>query len=128
MTGRSSAAAGPTSGRTPPCGKGRPLTPGKRYTITVDLAASDHVVPTGHRLALIVAGTDKDLIDPPDSTPTLTLDLARTSAKLPFVGGAAAFVRATAGPAPATATPRVSRPEGVAPPRPAHRIPGGSRS
>ncbi|MET7550724.1 Xaa-Pro dipeptidyl-peptidase [Streptomyces sp. NPDC005500] len=108
--------------------KGRPLTPGKRYTITVDLAASDHVVPAGHRLALIVAGTDKDLIDPPDSTPTLTLDLARTSAKLPFVGGAAAFVRATAGPVPATATPRVSRPEGVAPPRPAHRIPGGSRS
>lgn len=85
-------------------------------------------MPAGHRLALIVAGTDKDLIDPPDSTPTLTLDLARTSAKLPFVGGATAFVRATAGPAPATATPRASRPEGVAPPRPALRIPGGSRS
>ncbi|MFI6059328.1 Xaa-Pro dipeptidyl-peptidase [Streptomyces sp. NPDC051286] len=109
-------------------GKGRPLTPGKRYTITVDLAASDHVVPAGHRLALIVAGTDQDLIDPPASTPTLTLDLARTSAKLPFVGGAAAFVRATAGPAHAVATPHASRPEGVAPPRPALRIPGGSRS
>ncbi|MEU0833899.1 Xaa-Pro dipeptidyl-peptidase [Streptomyces sp. NPDC005969] len=109
-------------------GKGRPLTPGKRYTITVDLAASDHVVPAGHRLALIVAGTDQDLIDPPASTPTLTLDLARTSAKLPFVGGTAAFVRATAGPAHAVATPHASRPEGVAPPRPALRIPGGSRS
>ncbi|MFE2090808.1 Xaa-Pro dipeptidyl-peptidase [Streptomyces sp. NPDC059460] len=109
-------------------GKGRPLTPGKRYTITVDLAASDHVVPAGHRLALIVAGTDRDLIDPPASTPTLTLDLARTSAKLPFVGGATAFVRATAGPAHAVATPHASRPEGVAPPRPALRTPGGSRS
>ncbi|WP_327258499.1 Xaa-Pro dipeptidyl-peptidase [Streptomyces sp. NBC_01240] len=109
-------------------GHGRPLTPGRAYTITIDLAATDHVVPAGHRLALIVAGTDRDLIDPPDSTPTLTLDLARTSAKLPFTGGTGAFVRATAGSAPATATPRAVHSEGVTPPRPAHRIPGGSRS
>ncbi|MFF8914332.1 Xaa-Pro dipeptidyl-peptidase [Streptomyces sp. NPDC015032] len=109
-------------------GKGRPLTPGRAYTLTIQLAATDHVVPAGHRLALIVAGTDRDLIDPPDSTPTLTLDLARTSAKLPFTGGAGAFVRATAGSAPVTATPRAVHSEGVTPPRPAHRIPGGSRS
>ncbi|KUO10163.1 Xaa-Pro dipeptidyl-peptidase [Streptomyces sp. DSM 15324] len=78
-------------------GKGVPLTPGRRYTITLDLAATDHVVPAGHRLALIVAGTDKDLIDPPADTPTLTVDLARTSARVPFVGGAAAFAAATSG-------------------------------
>ncbi|MFE1916179.1 Xaa-Pro dipeptidyl-peptidase [Streptomyces anandii] len=81
-------------------GKGVPLTPGRAYTITLDLAPTDHVVPRGHRLALIVAGTDKDLIDPPASTPTLTLDLARTSARVALTGGAAAFARATAGPAP----------------------------
>lgn len=74
---------------------GVPLTPGRDYRLTVDLAATDHVVPAGHRLALIVAGTDKGLIDPPSTTPTLTLDLARTSARLPLVGGPAAFVRAT---------------------------------
>ncbi|WP_406385338.1 CocE/NonD family hydrolase [Streptomyces sp. NBC_01618] len=101
---------------------------GKSYDGTIDLAATDHVVPAGHRLALIVAGTDRDLIDPPDSTPTLTLDLARTSAKLPFTGGTGAFVRAGAGSAPATATSRAVHSEGVTPPRPAHRIPGGSRS
>jgi X-Pro dipeptidyl-peptidase len=44
---------------------------------------------------MIVAGTDKGLIDPPSTTPTLTLDLARTSARLPLAGGAAAFARAT---------------------------------
>ncbi len=77
--------------------KGEPLTPGKRYTITLDLHASDHVVPKGHRLALIVAGTDQGLIDPPSSTPTLALDLARTKASVPLVGGAAAFARATSG-------------------------------
>ncbi|MFI2346198.1 Xaa-Pro dipeptidyl-peptidase [Streptomyces sp. NPDC019443] len=104
--------------------KGRPLTPGTAYTITLDLHASDHVVPAGHRLALIVGGTDRDLIDPPASTPALTLDLARTSAKLPIVGGAAAFVRATAG-STASLTPREARLSGVAEPRPIRPIPGG---
>ncbi|MFF8946986.1 Xaa-Pro dipeptidyl-peptidase [Streptomyces sp. NPDC014864] len=103
-------------------GKGVPLTPGRAYTITLDLAATDHVVPRGHRLALIVAGTDKDLIDPPSTTPTLTLDLARTSARVPLVGGAAAFARATAGPGPALSTPRT--PAGVRAAGAAPRIPG----
>ncbi|MFD4475529.1 Xaa-Pro dipeptidyl-peptidase [Streptomyces sp. NPDC058471] len=103
--------------------KGRPLTPGKKHTITLDLAASDHVVPKGHRLALIVAGTDKDLIDPPADTPTLAIDLARTSAKVPLVGGAEAF-RTSSG----SVAPRESRLDGVAPPRPFRPIPGGSTS
>ncbi|WP_406398253.1 Xaa-Pro dipeptidyl-peptidase [Streptomyces sp. NBC_00879] len=105
--------------------KGRPLTPGTAYTITLDLHASDHVVPAGHRLALIVGATDRDLIDPPASTPTLTLDLARTSAKLPIVGGAPAFVRATAE-STASAVPSESRLSGVAEPRRIRPIPGGS--
>ncbi|MER6561996.1 CocE/NonD family hydrolase C-terminal non-catalytic domain-containing protein, partial [Streptomyces sp. NPDC001027] len=78
-------------------GRGVPLTPGRAYAITLDLAAADHVVPAGHRLALIVAGTDRDLIDPPADRPTLTLDMARTSARVPVVGGAKAFAAATAG-------------------------------
>ncbi|MEV6399360.1 Xaa-Pro dipeptidyl-peptidase [Streptomyces sp. NPDC051907] len=105
--------------------KGRPLTPGRPYTITLDLHASDHVVPAGHRLALIVAGTDRDLIDPPATKPTLTLDLARTAARLPVVGGASAYLRAVAGSAE-TAGPRESRLDGVAEPRPIRPIPGGS--
>ncbi|HCA84999.1 MAG TPA: Xaa-Pro dipeptidyl-peptidase [Streptomyces sp.] len=84
---------------------GRPLTPGGKYTITLDLHASDHVVPAGHRLALIVAGTDAGLIEPPASTPRLGLDLARTSVRLPLVGGTKAFAEATGGP------PRVTAPQ-----------------
>ncbi|MDC2953887.1 Xaa-Pro dipeptidyl-peptidase [Streptomyces gilvifuscus] len=103
-------------------GKGVPLTPGKAYTITVDLAATDHVVPADHRLALIVAGTDKDLIDPPADKPTLTLDLSRTSARVPLLGGAPAFARATSGTAPAS--PPVTRPSGVGDPSGARRVPG----
>lgn len=102
--------------------KGVPLTPGKPYTITLDLHASDHVIPAGHRLALIVAGTDKDLIDPPSTTPTLTLDLSRTTARVPLVGGAGAFARATAGTVAATPSPSLL--DGVRDPRAAHRIPG----
>ncbi len=104
-------------------GKGRPLTPGKAYTITLDLAASDHVVPAGHRLALIIAGTDAGLIDPPSTRPTVTVDPARTSADLPVVGGAAAFARATSGPAP-EAAPFEARLDGVAGPGRIQRVPG----
>ncbi|MEU1852603.1 Xaa-Pro dipeptidyl-peptidase [Streptomyces sp. NPDC019990] len=105
--------------------KGAPLTPGKRYTITLDLAATDHVVPRGHRLALIVAGTDKGLIDPPADRPALTLDLSRTSARVPFVGGAAAFARATG--AAAFTTPGAGFLDGVREPRTTHRIPEGTQ-
>ncbi|MGA4838546.1 Xaa-Pro dipeptidyl-peptidase [Streptomyces sp. G45] len=102
---------------------GRPLTPGKRYTITLDLAASDHVVPKGHRLALIIGGTDRNLIQRPADTPTLTVDLARTSARLPLVGGPKALVTA-----PGAAAPRAARLHGVAPARPLVPVPGGPTS
>ncbi|MYX98817.1 Xaa-Pro dipeptidyl-peptidase [Streptomyces sp. SID486] len=101
-------------------GEGVPLTPGRSYTMTLRLAATDHVVPAGHRLALIVAGTDKDLIDPPNTRPTLTLDLSRTTARVPLVGGAAEFDRATSGGA-AAAVPRVL--EGVRAPRADRHVP-----
>ncbi|WP_037673584.1 Xaa-Pro dipeptidyl-peptidase [Streptomyces griseus] len=102
--------------------RGEPLTPGRAYTITLDLAATDHVVPRGHRLALIVAGTDKDLIDPPSTTPALTLDLSRTLAKVPLVGGAKAFADATAG--SRTAPDEATVLDGVRAPSRADRVPG----
>jgi X-Pro dipeptidyl-peptidase len=105
--------------------RGAPLTPGRAYTITLDLAATDHVVPEGHRLALIVGGTDQGLIDPPADTPTLTVDLSRTSAHVPVTGGAAAFARATAG--RPTAAPAPTLLDGVREPRTTHRVPEGAR-
>ncbi|NEB76408.1 Xaa-Pro dipeptidyl-peptidase [Streptomyces sp. SID14478] len=104
--------------------KGRPLTPGKPYTVTLSLAPSDHVVPKGHRLALIVAGTDKDLIDPPSTRPTLALDLSRTVARVPVVGGAGAFAAATAG--SHHAIPRSTAADGVSTLRPGRHVPGGT--
>ncbi|MHB9757539.1 Xaa-Pro dipeptidyl-peptidase [Streptomyces sp. BYX5S] len=103
---------------------GSALTPGKPYTLTIRLAAADHVVPKGHRLALVVAGTDQGLIDPPSTRPTLRLDLARTAARVPVVGGAAAFASATSG--AVTATPHSPAAEGVRPYRLDRPVPGGS--
>ncbi|MFI0187264.1 Xaa-Pro dipeptidyl-peptidase [Streptomyces sp. NPDC017082] len=102
--------------------RGVPLTPGRPYTMTLRLGATDHVVPAGHRLALVVAGTDKDLIDPPSTRPTLTVDLSRTSAKLPLVGGAAAFTRATQG-TTATRAPAPAILDGVRTPGPVRHLP-----
>ncbi|WP_407077922.1 Xaa-Pro dipeptidyl-peptidase [Streptomyces sp. NPDC126499] len=114
--------------------RGRPLTPGRAYTITLNLAATDHVVPAGHRLALIVAGTDKDLLDPPSTRPTLTLDLARTRAAVPLLGGPSAFHRATTGPGPTGDLPpgadvqhRVAPTGAAAPARTGAPIPGEAR-
>ncbi|WP_418960074.1 Xaa-Pro dipeptidyl-peptidase [Streptomyces tritici] len=108
-------------------GEGRPLTPGRAYPFTLKLAAADHVVPAGHRLALIIGGTDRDLLDPPSTTPTVTLDLARSSARLPLVGGAEAFAEATAGAPPALrATPDAPLLRGVAGPRADRPLPEGA--
>lgn len=96
---------------------GVPLTPGRPYTMTIQLAATDHVVPAGHRLALIVAGTDGGLILPPDTTPTVSVDLSRSVLRLPLTGGAAAL-RAGA-PAPAGRAARTPVATGPAAPRPA---------
>ncbi|MFI5588526.1 CocE/NonD family hydrolase [Amycolatopsis sp. NPDC051758] len=60
---------------------GEPLVPGRVYSMTFTLTALDHVVPAGHRLGLLLGGTDGQLFDPalPVLGDTLTFDLARTS-------------------------------------------------
>ncbi|MEU1624430.1 Xaa-Pro dipeptidyl-peptidase [Streptomyces sp. NPDC020096] len=104
---------------------GVPLTPGKPYTITLRLAASDHVVPAGHRLALIIAGTDNGLIVAPDTTPAISVALAHSSADLPLVGGFPALVRAVgSGAVTHQAGGRLSGPHGTAP---ALRLPAAAR-
>jgi X-Pro dipeptidyl-peptidase len=62
------------------------LTPGADYSIKLTLATTDHVVPAGHRLALVVAGTDHGVIEPVDGTPTITIALDRSSLQLPLSG------------------------------------------
>ncbi|WP_104814170.1 Xaa-Pro dipeptidyl-peptidase [Kitasatospora sp. MMS16-BH015] len=98
------------------------LTPGTGYPITFALAGTDHIVPAGHRLALIVAGTDNGLLNPPSTRPTLTLDLTRSSVRLPLLGGLTAFRQAV--PAPT----RQPKPDAFAAPSALPGLPGLPRT
>ncbi|MEU7897325.1 CocE/NonD family hydrolase [Nonomuraea sp. NPDC049152] len=70
-----------------------PLTPGKPYRITWNMLPQDYEFKAGHRLGLILTGTNADLTFTPDVEPgtgsEVTVDLTGTSISLPLVTGAA---------------------------------------
>jgi X-Pro dipeptidyl-peptidase len=63
-----------------------PLRAGTKYTMTFRLSTTDHIVPAGHRLGLVIGGTDSTMIGRPSSLPKVTVDLAGTSVRLPVAG------------------------------------------
>ncbi|MEU4325298.1 CocE/NonD family hydrolase [Nonomuraea dietziae] len=66
-----------------------PLTPGKLYKITWRMLPQDYEFKAGHRLGLILTGTNDDITDAEPGTGTkVTVDLAGTSVSLPLVVGA----------------------------------------
>jgi X-Pro dipeptidyl-peptidase len=74
--------------------RGAPLVPGRFYTLSFDLQPDDQIIPAGKRIGLMIFSSDRDFTLWPKPGTELTIDLARTSLKLPVVGGAAAFGRA----------------------------------
>ncbi|WP_121389747.1 Xaa-Pro dipeptidyl-peptidase [Actinokineospora cianjurensis] len=64
----------------------RTLTAGTPYTITFTLASTDQLIPAGHRLALVIGSTDTSYISSAGTNPRLTIDLTKTSVRLPLVG------------------------------------------
>lgn len=74
----------------------RALQAGGTYSITFRLSTTDRVIPAGHRLALVIAGTDSTAIVAPARPPKLTVSLAGTSVLLPT----ASLPRTTHAPAP----------------------------
>ncbi|MFI6316909.1 CocE/NonD family hydrolase [Nonomuraea sp. NPDC050556] len=70
-----------------------PLTPGKPYQITWNTLPQDYEFKAGHRLGLILTGTNANLTATPDVEPgtgaKVTIDLAGTSISLPLVTGTA---------------------------------------
>ena len=73
---------------------GEPLVPGRFYTLTFDLQPDDQIVPAGKRIGLMIFSSDRDFTLWPKPGTELTIDVGRTSLRLPVVGGAAAFSRA----------------------------------
>lgn len=76
---------------------GEPLVPGKFYDMTFDLQGGDHVIPAGRRIALMIMSSDRDFTLWPTAGTELTIDLSKTSIRLPIVGGAAAYVKSIGG-------------------------------
>ena len=64
--------------------KQQTLKPGKQYTITFPLNTTDHTIPAGHTLALIIGGTDGGYINAPSATPNLTMNLINSQATIPL--------------------------------------------
>ncbi|MFI7637337.1 CocE/NonD family hydrolase [Nonomuraea sp. NPDC049400] len=75
-----------------------PLTPGKPYQITWNMLPQDYEFKAGHRLGLVLTGTNDDFNSNVDGTGTgddvepgtgakVTIDLAGTSISLPLVTG-----------------------------------------
>ena len=74
--------------------RGAPLVPGRFYTLSFDLQPDDQIIPAGKRIGLMIFSSDRDFTLWPKPGTELTIDLGRTSLRLPVVGGPAAFSRA----------------------------------
>ncbi len=92
-----------------------PLRPGRWYSVTVPMQATDQRIAAGHVLGLILQASDEEYSSPQSTGATIRMDLRGSSLTLPLVGqlppaGATAPVVPTA-PAPTTLAPPRYRPQ-----------------
>jgi X-Pro dipeptidyl-peptidase len=64
-----------------------PLNPNTFYPRQLPLSTMDHIVPAGHRLALIIGGTDNFEFFAATAGPQLTFDLSGTQVAIPVAPG-----------------------------------------
>jgi X-Pro dipeptidyl-peptidase len=76
--------------------RGEPLEPGRFYDLTFDLQPDDQIIPAGKRIGLMIFSSDRDFTLWPKPGTELTIDLDRSSLRLPVVGGKDAVDRAAA--------------------------------
>ncbi|MBM2615587.1 Xaa-Pro dipeptidyl-peptidase [Actinoplanes sp. LDG1-06] len=87
-----------------------PLQPGRWYSVTVPMQATDQRIAAGHVLGLILQASDNEYSTPQSTGATIRLDLRGSSLSLPLAGklpvpGATAPVVTTSSPAPARVAP-----------------------
>jgi X-Pro dipeptidyl-peptidase len=73
--------------------RGEPLVPGRFYDLTFDLEPDDQIIPAGKRIGLMILSSDRDFTLWPTPGTELTIDLDRTSLRLPVVDGVAGVGR-----------------------------------
>ena len=67
--------------------KGKPLKPGKFYSMTFPLQPDDQIIPKGQKIALMIFSSDKEFTVWPEPGTKIAVDLGSTVLKLPVVGG-----------------------------------------
>ncbi len=70
-----------------------PLTPGTYYSVSWGTLPQDYTFKAGHKLGLILTGTDRDVVGDTATSASVTIDLAGSSVTLPVVGAAPSFDR-----------------------------------
>ncbi|MEW2357769.1 Xaa-Pro dipeptidyl-peptidase [Spirillospora sp. NPDC029432] len=63
----------------------RPLKPGRYYGVRWETLSQEYVLKKGHRIALIIAGTDADYTTETPTGARVTVDLAGSSVRVPVV-------------------------------------------
>ena len=71
-----------------------PLEPNVRYPFTWEIFAEDYVFKKGHRLAVVIAGSDPDWTIPDPEQATVSIDLRKSWVSIPFVGGRSRYKQA----------------------------------
>ncbi|MEA2487945.1 MAG: X-Pro dipeptidyl-peptidase [Actinomycetota bacterium] len=64
-----------------------PLTPGQIYRFKWDIFSEDYIFKPGHRLGIVIAGSDSDWTIPDPSQANVTVYLRSSKVMLPVVGG-----------------------------------------
>lgn len=71
-----------------------PLVPGTRYTLSWEMFGDDYVFAKGHRIGVVVSGSDPNFTVPDPSAASVTVSLGPSHVVLPIVGGVGALQRA----------------------------------
>ncbi|TFJ92489.1 Xaa-Pro dipeptidyl-peptidase [Lentibacillus salicampi] len=73
------------------------LTPGKSYRFQWSTLPEDYVFKKGHRIGIVIAGSDDRRLMTDENRATTNVSLGQSHVKLPIVGGKKAFERAMGG-------------------------------
>ncbi|WP_167610526.1 Xaa-Pro dipeptidyl-peptidase [Maribellus sediminis] len=71
-----------------------PLKPGKFYEMTFEFQPDDQVIKAGQQIGLMIFSSDSEFTLLPKPGTELTVDLDKTTIKIPVVGGSEAFLNA----------------------------------
>ncbi len=105
--------------------EGSLLETGRTYAFAWEIWGNDHIFKKGHRIGLVLAGSDTNYNLPDPWGATVTVSFGSSRVTLPIVGGSAAFDTGTTKPSGGGTTPRPKpRPRAPAGRLPATGVPG----